>query len=331
MATAAPARHDGGMTDAATPAPEVIALRTAAQNRARRDQLDAQLRIANALVEQRAVESAEAEQKVAAESADVRRLEGFSPAKVWSVLRGDIDDRLAVERAEQQAAEHAAAGARERLDHARADADRLTAERDALGDVDTAFALALDAEERVLRLAGGDVAGELVRIDTAHGERVAQRLELSEATAAATYAQQALDAAQASLDSAGGWSTYDTFFNGGFLADMMKHDHIEQSRRAFAEVNRALETLAAELADIDAAPVHGVQISESLAVFDVLFDNIFSDWTVRERIADAQHDAADLRMRLGVLVDDLSARTAAAEQALADLDAERERLLLASR
>lgn len=321
------------MTDAATPAPapEALALRAAAQNRARRDQLAAQADAARELVDRRTVELEKSRQTLQAESADVQRLEGFSPAKVWSLLRGDADDRLARERAEQQAAEHAAIGCRERWDHAQADLDRVTAELTGLGDVDRTFASASDAEESALRASGSSVAGDLARIDTAHGERVAERLELAEATSALTYAQQALDAAQSSLDSAGGWSTYDTFFSGGFLADLWKHNHIEDSRRAFVEVNRALETLSTELADIGATPVEGVQISQTLAVFDVMFDNIFSDWAMRESIADAQRNTADLRMRLELLADDLSGRADDVADALAALDSEREQLLLGAR
>lgn len=304
------------------------ALRHAAEQRARRDQLAASEQTASALVSQREAELRELTEKLRIEAADVRRLERFSPAQVWGLLRGDIDDRLSVERAEHQAAEHAVAGAGERLAHAQAELDRIRTETAALGDVDAAFDAALDEREQELRRAGSDAADELVRLETEAGALAAETRELAEATAALSRASDALAAAQSALDSAGGWSTYDTFFGGGMVADMIKHERIGESARAFTVVNRALESLSSELADIDAPPLEGVRISETLAVFDVLFDNIFSDWSVRERISEAQNASADLRHRLTGLGRYLADRSTAVTERATARASRREALLL---
>lgn len=303
-------------------------LHDAARDRARRDQLTAHADAARRLVAQRERDLAHLQQKLRVETADVRRLERFSPAQVWGLLRGDIDDKLAVERAEQQAAEHAVDGASERLAHARADLARIDDEIAALGDVDAAYAAALTRREHELRAADPDAAAELTRLDSEAGVLSAEAREIAEARSALERAREVLGAAQQALDSAGGWSTYDTFFGGGMVADWMKHDRIGRSARAFTVVNRALETLATELADIDAPPVAGVQISESLAVFDVLFDNVISDFMVRQRIADAQAAASDLDLRLDGLGDYLAKRADAVAARTAALLAHRERLLL---
>ncbi|MCZ4067107.1 hypothetical protein O1W71_05435 [Microbacterium sp. H37-C3] len=309
--------------------PDPNGLHDAARDRTRRDQLAVHADAARRLVEQRETELVDLQQKLRVETADVRRLERFSPAQVWGLLRGDIDDKLAVERAEQQAAEHAVDGATERLAHARADLARIEGEIGALGDVDAAYSAALGRREEELRVAGREAAAELTRLDAKAGELSAESHEITEAQVALGQAQEALAVAQRDLDAAGGWSTYDTFFGGGMIADWMKHDRIGRSARAFAAVNRALETLATELADIDAPPVAGVQISESLAVFDVLFDNVISDFMVRQRIADAQAAASDLDLRLRGLNDYLAQRADAVSARTADLLSRRERLLLA--
>ncbi|WP_455133741.1 hypothetical protein [Microbacterium aurum] len=75
--------------------------------------------------------------------------------------------------------------------------------------------------------------------------------------------------------------------------------------------------------------VQGVEISETLAVFDVLFDNVLSDWMVRDRIARAREEALDLRVRLSELDRVLAERRLAVAEHLAALARRREELLLA--
>jgi len=304
-------------------------LRDAAAARTRRDQLRVQAAAAADLVAARGREAAELQQRLSAETADVEGLEKLSPARLWASLRGDLDGRLARERAERQIAARAVDGATERLRSARAEVDRLTAAISDLGDVDAAFAAALAARAAVLRAEGSAASDELVAIDTQFGALAAEGIEISEAQRALAIAQRALAEAKGALDSAGGWSTYDTFFGGGMIADLMKHDRISHSARAFAAVNRALEHLAAELADLGAGPVEAVQISDSLAVFDVLFDNILSDWVVRERIAEAAQQADQLGRRLAALEVDLAGRLDGVAERRGWLTERREALLLA--
>lgn len=311
------------MTD---PSPSLDALIRTAADRERYRSLGASLAAAQELAATRAAELADLEARLAVEEADVRRIEGMSPTRLWATLRGDADERAATERAERDAAARAVAGAQERKRSADAEALRIGAERAALGDVEEAFAAALAVHEAGLRAAGD--AGELTEIAASVGAASDEKREIAEAVAASVAARQALAVAVRALDSAGGWSTYDTFFGGGFVADLMKHQRLDEATAAFAGVNRALERLRVELADIGGGAVRGVEISQELAVFDVLFDNILSDWMVRDRITAAQAEASDLDVRLTRLESDLAARSAAVDARLDDLARRREGVLL---
>ncbi|WP_431803503.1 hypothetical protein [Microbacterium sp. bgisy203] len=311
------------MTD---PSPSLDALIRTAADRERYRSLGASLAAAQEFAATRAAELADLEARLAVEEADVRRIEGMSPTRLWATLRGDADERAATERAERDAAARAVAGAQERKRSADAEALRIGAERAALGDVEEAFAAALAAHEAELRAAGD--AGELTEIAASTGAASDEKREIAEAVAASVAARQALAVAVRALDSAGGWSTYDTFFGGGFVADLMKHQRLDEATAAFAGVNRALERLRVELADIGGGAVRGVEISQELAVFDVLFDNILSDWMVRDRITAAQAEASDLDVRLTRLESDLAARSAAVDARLDDLARRREGVLL---
>jgi len=317
------------VTDAPSLSVLADAVRSAADDRARRDQLGARIAVAERLAADRRGEHESLRESLRIEEADVRRLERVSPTRLWATLRGDVDERLAVERAEATAAANALAAAGSRLQEAEAAAERLRRERDGLGDVDGSYARALAAYEEGLRSSGSPVAAELAHVAENLGAATADRREIDEAAAALTDARVALHAALERLESAGGWSTYDTFFGGGMIADLVKHDRLDAATAAFTQVNRALERLSTELADIDAPAVRGVEISQSLAVFDVLFDNILSDWMVRDRIAQARQNAVDLDRRLAELDRYLDQRSADTAGVIAALTRRREDILTA--
>jgi len=308
---------------------EFDAVRAASDARARYGRLDAQLAAAEAIAQARRSEQDELQRQLRVEEADVRKLERVTPTRLWAVMRGQAEERLAVERAEAQAAAYAVAAAQSRSEQAAGEAARIRAERDGLGDVDRAYATALAGYEQRLRAAGGDAGAELADIAAATGAAAAEQREIAEAQAALGVAVGALDDATEKLASAGGWATYDTFFGGGMIADLAKHSRISEATASFGHVNRALERLSTELADIDAPALQGVEISEMLTVFDVLFDNVFADWMVRDRIAQARDRADDLRHRLAQLDAYLSRRSDDVAGRLGELARRREALLTA--
>ncbi|WP_345545059.1 hypothetical protein [Microbacterium jejuense] len=313
--------------------PDLAALaegvRAAAEARARHRRLGVQLDAAGALVESRRGELAELQQRLRIEQSDVRRLEKLSPTKIWATLRGDAADRLVIERAEADAAGLAVAGAQARLDSSLADTTRLRGERDGLHGADGEYGAALAAYEVALRATGGRDAAELTTIADQLGVAAARRREIAEAVDALRAAKAALDEALQRLDSAGGWSTYDTFFGGGFVADMIKHSNLSEATDGFTEVNRALERLSTELADLGGSTVDGVEISDTLAVFDVLFDNILSDWMVMDRISEARASAERLDDRLTQLAEHLATVAAETSTRIGTLLAQREAILTA--
>ncbi|MFI2102982.1 hypothetical protein ACH436_06800 [Isoptericola sp. NPDC019693] len=265
---------------------------------------------------------------LADETADVARLESLSLARVWAGLRGDRAQRLDAERAEQQAAEYVAATAQARRDAAEREVRVVDAALAALGDVQARWHAALAAKEEWVRGAGGPAAAELGTVAEQAGGWRAQQVEVAQAQAAAEQALGALGAAADELRSADGWSTYDTFFDGGMLASMAKHDRMDRAAGLLREADAALRHLTVELGDLGEQGVGGVGVDGLTRTLDVWFDNIFTDWSVRNRIAEARDRvAAAIRAVEGVR-QRLAERSAAADAELAALAARRESLLV---
>ncbi|MGW8568529.1 hypothetical protein [Isoptericola sp. NPDC055881] len=265
---------------------------------------------------------------LADETADVRRLESLSLARVWSAVRGDRAQRLDAERAEQQAAEYVAASAQARRDAAARDLADVEAAMDALGDVQGRWTAALTAKEEWVRDGGGAAAAELADVAEQTGAWRAEQREIVEARQAAAVAAAALSAAGNELRSADGWSTYDTFFDGGAIASMAKHDRLDKAAALLRRADGALRRLTVELGDLGEQGVGDVGVDGFTRTLDVWFDNIFTDWSVRNRIAEARDRVRVAGRAVDTVRARLAARATAADAELAALAARRERLLV---
>ncbi|MEU2202303.1 hypothetical protein [Isoptericola sp. NPDC019482] len=272
---------------------------------------------------------AAARASLADETADVVRLESLSLARVWAGLRGDRAQRLDAERAEQQAAEYVAATAQARRDAADREVRAVDAGLAALGDVQGRWRAALAAKEQWVHGVGGPEAAALAAVAEQVGGWRAQQVEIDQARAAAEQAARALAAAAGELRSADGWSTYDTFFDGGMLASAVKHDKLDRAASLLRAADAALRHLTVELGDLGEQGVGGVGVDGLTRTLDVWFDNIFTDWSVRNRIAEARDRVAAAIGAVDGVRQRLAERSAAADAELAVLVARRESLLVA--
>ena len=251
------------------------------------------------------VAAVRARQELVIEEADVRRLESYSPTRIWASLRGNRDAELDREKAEHQAAEYAVARAEAWLLSAHREAERVGAELAALGDVTGRRARALAAKAEWLSSFDGEARTELTRLAE----------ELASTRAAVTEVREATVAAER---------------GGGMFGDMMKYQRKDEAQRLLHDADEALRHLSVELADVGMnAVVHGLAVDGLTQTFDVWFDNVFTDWSVRSRIADAARGADSaartvhqIRERLARQARDLAVRETA-------LVADRERLLTA--
>ncbi|CAI9403551.1 hypothetical protein [Nocardioides sp. T2.26MG-1] len=271
----------------------------------------------------------QARAQAAAETRDVRALESFSPTRIWATLRGSRDTDLDREEAERQAAEYAAARAEAWLVSTHDEVRRAEAELAALGDVHGRRERATAAKEQWVAEAGGPTGEELGRIADELASSSAAAKEVREALAAGEQAAAALARASEVLGSAGSWATYDTFFGGGLITDMVKYDRMDEAQRLLHGADQALRRLSAELADVGMTEVvHGLSVDGLTQAFDVWFDNIFTDWSVKSRITEAARRTAEAAGVVHEIRTRLAGRQRDLDTRVAELTAQRERLLV---
>lgn len=304
-------------------------LTTAAAALAERESLELKLEAAHQQADASAAAAAEARRRLADEQSDAARLEKMSLTSILAHLKGSHDDDLAREAAEHEAAEY-----RYLTRQARADADRKLVEHlqqrlARLGDVQARFDRALADRERRMRQHDDPQAARLVEIAERLGRTAAELGELGQALDTGDAALEHLRAAAETLDDAGFWSAYDTWFDGGMIASMVKDDRLDEVAALLRAADSALRAFTAELSDVHMAGVRLVELDEYTRVFDIWFDNLITDLAVRDRIIEAKEKVTEAITGVHRIQQSVASRIDEAAARLERLRADRVELLTA--
>lgn len=148
----------------------------------------------------------------------------------------------------------------------------------------------------------------------------AQKKELSEAI---TATHRVFELAKNALDeykSAKSWATYDTFFKGGLISDLVKYDKIDNASAIISQLQSATNRMKKELKDVKIAFDSNInQIDGSTRFFDIAFDNIFTDWNVRDKLASNVDEISRYCSKIESLLVSLRNEERSIEQRLAAL------------
>jgi hypothetical protein len=308
----------------------LAALEQLAQDRAERDGLVTALTATTHREQLARDRVAEARRRLATETVEVAELESMSMTRILASLRGSRHGDLDRERAEARAAEYALADAQSRLDVEQRERESLEQRIAAYGDLEARRDQLVRRREAEVHAdpAHADRSARLTELAGRVGELRARGVQVEEADAAGREAHAVLQQTAQHLGSAGSWSTYDTFFGGGIVSSMVKHDKLDRAAALMRQADAALARLGTELADVGIDAVGDLGITSMTRALDIWFDNIFSDWAVRERIGQASERVHALLQRLQEVGQRLATMRQEVESGLAEVETERERLLL---
>jgi len=270
-----------------------------------------------------------ARQEYAGEEKDVERLEHLSLTRVLASLHGSRDDALAREKAEAEAARYKIAQAQQRLDSARAELESLQKRLVQMAGVPEAYTDALAAKEQYLTHSADPRGAQLLALADERGRMVAELNELYRARDDAGAAVHALGEVQDRLGTAANWSTFDTYFDHGMIANAIKHDRIDHAAQAADTADRRLAALRTDLAELGGyeptAP--RLEIGGGFKFADIFFNNIFTDLAVGRQIRDAQDNVDRSLQQVQALQSRLTDQIGAVTERLHAMDRERQQVL----
>lgn len=264
------------------------------------------------------------------EQADVDRLEGHSLAAFFYDVVGKKEEKLDKERAEAHAARvkyEAAAHTLAAVEREIADAEEAWA---SLQDCEAQYAETLKAKAAALRAAGSRSAEEITDCEARIAQLKAREKELDEAVAAARNALRTAQDVMDSLDSAEGWGTWD-LLGGGLMADLVKHDHLDQAQALVEQLQRDLLRLKTELADVEIQAELVVRIDGFMRFADFFFDGLFADLAVLDHIDQSQRQLQDVMGQIQSILDSLRNTRGREETELTRLCQRRDQLILDAR
>ena len=262
------------------------------------------------------------------EQRDVYDLESFSLVNTWRKLRGTFDEKR--EREVEEAAR-----AELKLREHEAMIDELTLEHRDLQEgletyrgIDAEWTTFLKTKEAHLEK-DPIVSKDLHRLTNQQAETNGLLIEYREAIVAGRAARSTIAKTLKHLDNAKGWSTYDTFFGGGFIATAMKHDALDASEQTMHDLQSALERFSRELADVqDLVEELTVERGSLVQFADYFLDDIFSEWTVHGRIQDSLDQVNELDDTIRQLIGRMTRQVEQLEERLEEIEETRQQLIL---
>ena len=239
------------------------------------------------------------------EQLDVDRLERRSLANYFYQVVGKLDDKLTKEKQEAYEAAVKYDAAYSELQAVEADIRAKELEYGKVRRSNERYQEVLKEKQEAVKLSGVPEAAEILRLEAQITSLDVQRKELEEAISAGKRAEQIANSIMDSLSSAEGWGTWD-LFGGGLIADMAKHSHLDEAQGQVERLQDALRRFKTELADVEIIADMQVNIDGFLRFADYFFDGLFADWSVMNKISDAQGQVGRVKSQIGTVLSKLN-------------------------
>lgn len=267
------------------------------------------------------------EKEKESEQADVDRLERGSLAAFFYQMVGRMDEKMDKEQQEAYAARVRYDAAARELASIDADLARLEARLKGLSGCEQRYQDALMERFREIKATNSPAAQELMESESRVVDLKLRRREIREAIQAGKKALKRTEAVLESLDSARGWSTMD-LVGGGVWSDLAKYDHLDEAQEQVEQLQVDLRRFKTELADVEINADIQVMVEGFLRFADFFFDNLFTDWEVRDHIDQSIEQVKDTRRQIQRVLDKLERMEGSIKAQLEDETEKQEQIAL---
>lgn len=254
----------------------------------------------------------ELEQNKFAEQADVDKLEGKSLASMLYTITGKKQEKLLKEQEEAYSARQEYEAAFTELTDVQEQRKRYTAELGTVRNAEQRYRQVLEEKAQAVKALNGAEGSEISRLEETLSKIQKEQKEVQEAVDAGQSALSTAESILSSLDSAHGWGVYD-MLGGGLIADIAKHDKLEEAQRKMENLQRELKSFQRELTDVSSHAEVQIEVSGFMKFADYFFDGFLVDWMVQDKIDQSISQIQNIRKEIETILAQLKKTKASLE------------------
>lgn len=228
------------------------------------------------------------------EQLDVDKLEGKTIKALFFTLAGTKEEKLSKERQEAYIAAMKHDAAVRDLAGIMTDLSACKEELEALSDIEVVFDHLLEQKKNSIKQEASRRANEVIRLEKQMETLSHEIIELEEALEAGYKAFDIVDKIVKELQEAHELADWDTFMDNMFI-DMQKQEHIHNAQDLIQDLRHELRRFKTEMADVNIDEEIHIEMDDFSEFADWFFDNIFTDWDIKEKIENSQAQAEHTR------------------------------------
>jgi len=153
-------------------------------------------------------------------------------------------------------------------------------------EIEKEYQVIYDEKKRQIMASDPGSLQKMIQLDAAIAEGNSMIKEIKEALLASKKVISTSRDAMSQLKEAKDFGVWD-MMGGGLLMTLAKRERMDKAQQCINQMNYALKQLSNELEDINESIDGDIDLSNYMSVADYLFDNIFVDMMVQDKINDA--------------------------------------------
>ncbi len=231
------------------------------------------------------------------EQSDVDKLEGKSIKALFATLAGTKEEKLSQERQEAYAAAMKYDAAQRDLQGIMHDLEICKIELENIEGIEEEYEHLLEERKNSIKQEASRRANEVIALEKQMEDLSHEIVELEEALDVGYRAFDLIEDIISELQEAHNLADWDTFTD-SFFVDMQKHEHLHTAQDLIQDLRNELRRFKTELADVNIDGDIQIEMDDFSEFADWFFDNIFTDWDIKEKIENSQVQADDTRSQI---------------------------------
>lgn len=267
--------------------------------------LDKKLKNLSLQLEKDKSELYELEVNLKKEYKDVEKLKKLSFASIVATVMSNKDEKLEKEHQEYIMAKIKYDEFSSKVESLKENIENIKSRLDTLKYCENEYKVLLNKKLELIKLYGDqDKKVKLSNIEEEIEVMLLEKKEIEEAESAGRDLLRAANLAKDSLNNAKNWGIFD-IAGGDMLSSIAKHNKINEAEAQFRRVSSLISRFNKELGDIK---FEGLSFSTTTIAFDIFFDNIFTDFSVQNKINSSLDNIRNLIRRVEDILSTLNSK-----------------------